>query len=96
MPNSMTVLHVLRSTELLNTEKFVSIAVHFLRLFCKVLIVLVQCLMCLNDVAGATVNISKTRVLWFAYVNTVKKTCLEVQFLYLGKMEVTGFLRCAA
>lgn len=92
----MTLLHALRSTELLNTEEFVSIAVHFLRLFSKVLIVLAQCLMCQNDVAGATVNISKTCVLWFTYVNTVKKTCLEVHFLYLGKMEVTGFLRYAA
>jgi len=72
----------------LNTEKLVSIAFHLLRLFFKILTVLVHCLMCLNDVAGATVNISKTCVLWFTYVNTVKKTSLEVHFLYLGKVKV--------
>jgi hypothetical protein len=45
--------------------------------------------MCLNDVAGATVNISETFVVpWFTYVNTVQKTSLEVHFLYLGKVEV--------
>jgi len=72
----------------LNTENFVSILVHLLRLFFKVLIVLVQCLMCLNEVAGATVNLSKTCVPWFTYVNAVKKTSPEGHFLYLGKMEV--------
>ena len=49
---------------------------------------LVQCLVCLNDVEGATVNISKTCITWFTYVNTVEKMSLEVHFLYLGKMEV--------
>ena len=49
---------------------------------------LVHCLMCLNDVAGVTFNISKTCVLWFTYVNTVKKTYLQVHFLYLGKMKI--------
>jgi hypothetical protein len=44
--------------------------------------------MCLNDVTGATVNLSKTCGPWFTYVNAVKKTSLEVYFLYLGKMEV--------
>jgi NADH:ubiquinone oxidoreductase subunit H len=47
-----------------------------------------QCLMCLNDVAVATVNPSKACVPWFIYVNKVKKTSLKVHFLYLGKVEI--------